>query len=120
MWCLCLTVGKKTQLCHANLYFRRELAKREVKPSTVTDKGKSSPPRGPLVAALGSIESLSSGSTASPSLALGAALEEGEVGEPDDAVLLGRLKNLESLANIPQLLSHLTREQASELEALIK
>ncbi|XP_063061560.1 uncharacterized protein LOC134454470 isoform X2 [Engraulis encrasicolus] len=49
-----------------------------------------------------------------------AALEEPPVCEPDDAVLLGKLNNSESLANLPLLLSHLTPEQAAELGALIK
>lgn len=133
---------KLTQLCHANLlkpYFEHEAE--AGKPAAMTVNTESSPLLNPLVAASGG-ESAECPSncveiTVSPPPAVAvlddvdvcfetftlpavAAPEEMDVCEPDDAVLLGKLKNSEYLANLPLLLSHLNPDQISELESLIK
>lgn len=107
----------KTQLYHANL-LKQYFDQAKVEPATA------------LATSVCPLSCLSVAGSAGendrrPSLGemtppAGAALQEVEVREPDDAVLLGRLKNSESLANLPMLFNHLTPQQSSELEALIK
>lgn len=131
---------KKSQLCHANLlklYHERKPEALESKPAIIsatdslsyllvvaadreregTSGGRETPASPPAVAAQ-VVEGVSPSAVGSPSVV--AVLEEVDVSEPDDVVLLGRLKNSESLTNLPLLLSHLSPEQISELVALIK
>ncbi len=113
---------RRTQLCHANLlkpYFDRDGVEKVELPTVKTD---SSSALRPVVAA--PVEDSSECfrtclATCVSSMPAVEALEEIDACEPDDAVLLGKLNNTESLANLPLLLSHLTPDQASELGALM-
>ena len=116
---------RNTQLCHANLlkpYFDRGRVAGKDGVSAANDYTELSPVLSPLVAASGEDSAKCSNclitSVSSPPAV--AALDGVDVCEPTDEVLVGRLKNSESLANLPLLLNHLTPEHASELAALIK
>ncbi|KAL2094915.1 hypothetical protein ACEWY4_009634 [Coilia grayii] len=109
-----------TQLCHANLlkpYFVK--AKCESATVIATSAVCSLPSSSVAASGGGSAEDPSSACIDTPPPAV-AALGEVEVREPDDAILLGRLKNSESLANLQLLCNHLTPQQASELQDLIR
>ncbi|KAL3967153.1 FMS-like tyrosine kinase 1 [Sarotherodon galilaeus] len=93
---------KRNQLCHVNL-----LKPYHVRPLSVGLSG-----------------SLISPSTSSPALTactMAQSVCGGEdVAAPDDPVLLGRLKNSETLQNLEVLLGHLPTDKRAELSELIK